>query len=106
MVEQQDQSKQSAAAQQAGATVVNVIQERKDGNGLGIGGFVLALIALFVSWVPVLGWIIWILGAILSLVGLRKQPRGLAIAGTIISFIDFILLALVISACSAGVSMM
>ena len=63
-------------------------------NGLGTAGFVLALIGLFLGWVPVLGWICWFLGAIFSVVGLFKAPRGFAIAGTIISFIGIILLVM------------
>jgi hypothetical protein len=67
-------------------------------NGTGTTGFVLALIALFLSWVPVLGWILWLLGAIFSVVGLFKQPRGFAIAGTVISFIGVIILIVVLGA--------
>lgn len=33
-------------------------------NGLGTAGFVLALIALFLGWIPFLGWIVWLLGLI------------------------------------------
>lgn len=61
-------------------------------NGIGTGGFVCALIGLFLSWVPILGWILWLVGAVLSVVGLFRQPRGLAIAGTVISFIDILIL--------------
>ncbi|MDR2672427.1 MAG: zinc ribbon domain-containing protein [Coriobacteriales bacterium] len=70
-------------------------------NGIGTAGFILALLGLFLSWVPVAGWIIWVLGAILSSVGMFKVPKGLAIAGVIISFIDLIILILTITACSA-----
>lgn len=38
------------------------------------------------------GIILWILGAIFSLVGIFRAPRGLAIAGTVISFIGIIVL--------------
>ena len=73
--------------------------QQQRSNGLGIAGFVLALIAVFVSWIPILGWIIWILGAVFSIIGIFKgPPRGLAIAGTILSFIDLILLVFVASA--------
>ena len=61
-------------------------------NGLGTAGFVLALIGLVLGWVPVFGWLFWVLGAIFSIVGLFKEPRGFAIAGTVISFIGIILL--------------
>lgn len=65
-------------------------------NGLGTAGFVLALLAIFLGWVPVLGWIMWFLGALFSVIGLFRMPRGLAIAGTVISFIDLIVLVFVI----------
>jgi hypothetical protein len=70
-----------------------IMQESKK-NGVGTAGFVLALIGLFLSWVPVLGWIVWILGLILSFVGVFKQPKGMAVAGLIISLIGLILLIL------------
>ena len=74
------------------------VPEKSNSNGLGVAGFVLALIGLFIGFVPILGWIIWLLGAIFSFVGLFKQPRGLAIAGFVISFIDLLLLLLVFGA--------
>lgn len=65
-------------------------------NGIGVAGFVLALLGLFLSWVPILGWIIWFLGFLFSLIGLFKSPRGLAIAGFVISIIGFIFLIAVV----------
>lgn len=56
-------------------------------NGIGTAGFILALISIFVGWFPFLGWLIWILGAVFSFIGLFRQPRGLAIAGVIISLV-------------------
>jgi hypothetical protein len=55
--------------------------------------------------VPVINWIIWILGAILSLVGCFSEPRGLAIAGVVISFIGIILIIAVIGALASLVSL-
>ena len=77
-------------------TVIVNNQEKKS-NGAGTAGFVLSLVALFSGWIPIAGWIVWLLGLIFSLVGLSKQPRGLAIAGAIISLIGIIIL-LVLSA--------
>jgi hypothetical protein len=73
-------------------------------NGVGTAGFVLALIALFLGWVPVLGWILWILGLVLSFAGLFKSPRGLAVTGLLISLIDLILLLMVFGALAATLS--
>lgn len=67
---------------------------RNHTNGLGTAGFVLALLAVVFCWIPVLDFILWVLGALFSFIGLFKSPRGLAIAGMVISFIGiFILLA-------------
>ena len=72
-------------------------------NGMGIAGFVLALLALFLGWIPVLGWILWVLGLIFSAVGMSKQPKGLAIAGLVISLLGLIFLVVVFAA--IGVAM-
>lgn len=61
-------------------------------NGLGTAGFVLSLLAFLFCWVPFVDVILWLLGAIFSIIGLFKAPRGLAIAGTVISFIGIIVL--------------
>ena len=55
-------------------------------------GFVLALIGIFLGWIPVLGWLVWFLGVIFSIIGIFRKPKGLAIAGTVLSFIDLIIL--------------
>lgn len=64
-------------------------------NSLGTAGFVLAIVGLVLSWIPlisVIAWLPWLLGAIFSIIGVFKAPRGLAIAGVVISFIDLIIL--------------
>ena len=76
--------------------IVIIKQESPASNGLGTAGFILALIALFLSWVPILGWIIWFLGLLLSFIGMFKIPRGLAIAGFVISILGFVLLVAVV----------
>ncbi len=74
--------------------------ENQSTNGMATAGFVLALITLFFGWVPVLGWIMWVLGLIFSSVGLAKaksvggKGRGLAIAGLIISLLGVIMILL------------
>jgi hypothetical protein len=64
-------------------------------NGAGTAGFVLALVGLFLGWIPVLGWLSWLIGLILSFVGIFKEPKGLAIAGLVISCIDLIVIILI-----------
>lgn len=60
-------------------------------NGIGVAGFVLAVISAFLGWIPFLGWLLWFLGLIFSFAGIFKKPRGLAIAGLCISLIWIIL---------------
>lgn len=69
-----------------------VNQQKNESNGTGTAGFVLALIALFLGWIPIFGWILWLLGLVLSFIGIFKKPKGLAIAGLVISLIGIILL--------------
>jgi hypothetical protein len=82
----------------SGQTIIINNQQEKKSNGIGTAGFVLALIALFLGWIPVLGWILWFLGLVLSFVGVFRLPRGLAIAGLVISLIGIILLLAVFGA--------
>ncbi len=90
---------------QSGQTVI-INQSEKESNGIGTAGFVLAIIALFFGWVPVLGWILWLLGLILSFVGIFKAPKGLAIAGLVISLLGIILLLTVFSAILGGAALL
>jgi hypothetical protein len=89
-------------SQQGQTIIVNVPQQQS--NKVGTAGFVLALIAIFLGWIPVLGWVLWLIGLILSFAGLFKKPKGLAIAGFAISLIDLILLIVVFGAI-AGMSL-
>ena len=63
-------------------------------NSIGLAGFILAILSLFLGWVPFLGWISWLLGAIFSFIGVFKKPKGFAITGLVISFIGVIILIL------------
>jgi len=92
---------QNGGQQSPNQTVI-VNQTEKKSNGLGTAGFVLALIAIFVGWIPVLGWIVWLLGLIFSFIGVFKVPRGLAIAGLVISLIGVILLLVVFAGVGAA----
>lgn len=79
----------SGTTQNSSTTVI--VQGSKS-NGLGTAGFVFALLAFFVSWVPVVDIIVWALGLLFSFIGMFKAPRGLAIAGFILSVIGIIVL--------------
>lgn len=63
------------------------IAGQRKSNGMGVAGFILAVLSVFIGWIPLIGWLVWILGAIFSFIGLFHQPRGLAIAGVIISLV-------------------
>lgn len=89
--------------QQPQQIVINNVVEKK--NGLGTAGFVLALLALIFCWVPVVDWILWLLGAIFSFIGVFKAPRGLAITGLVISFIGVIIMVIFFGALFAAASM-
>lgn len=84
------------------STVIVQQPMERSSNGIGTAGFVLALIALLFSWVPYVGWGVWFLGFLFSCIGMFRSPRGLAIAGFIVSIIDVIILIAVIGA-AAGV---
>jgi uncharacterized membrane protein YhaH (DUF805 family) len=73
-------------------------------NGVGTAGCVFAWLALFLNGVPGLAFWVWILGLILSFVGLFKSPRGLAVTGLVISLIDLILLLKALGALAAILS--
>lgn len=68
--------------------IQNVVQES---NGLATAWFVLALINLFISWIPAIWQVLWLLAFIFSFIGVFKRPRWLAIAWLIICFINVII---------------
>ena len=72
-----------------------VIVNQREKNGFGTAGFVLAVIALFFGWIPVIGWIVWAPGLIFSFIGVFRTPKRMAIAGLAISLIGIILLILI-----------
>jgi hypothetical protein len=65
-------------------------------NGIGLAGFIVSLVGLFLGWVPLVGWIIVIVGAILSAVGLTKQPKTFAIVGIILSGLSVLYLLVIL----------
>ena len=75
---------------------VILVREESQKNTAASVGLVCALIGLLLGWVPGLGCVMWLTGLVGSIVGLYKAPRGKAIAGLIISFIDLIILVAVI----------
>lgn len=60
-------------------------------NGIGLAGFILALIGLITCWVPYVCFGTWLIGLIFSIIGMCKPRKGLATAGLIISIVNLIL---------------
>lgn len=93
----EENSQPKKAAEPAGQTIIiNQVEPKK--NGMGTAGFILALLGLVLCWIPVLDWILWLLGLIFSLIGVFRKPKGLAIAGLVISFLGLILLIVLVGA--------
>ena len=80
---------------------VHVTLQGPKGNSCGTAGFILALLGLILFWMPFINWAFWLVGIVLSAIGVRKQPRGLAIAGLVISITDLIALLLMVGCCAA-----
>ena len=74
-------------------------------NAMGTAGFIIASVTIFLFWIPVLGWILWLLGLIFSGIGVTRKPKGLAIAGLVISLIGLILLIVVLGLFAAAVAL-
>jgi hypothetical protein len=60
-------------------------------NNAAVASFICAVTAIFISFIPIIGWIspvLIIAGFVLGIIGVRKQKyKGFAIAGLIISII-------------------
>ena len=71
--------------------------EYNNHNWVGIVGFIIAIVAACTSWFWGYGWFVWLVGAVVSFVGVFFNPKGFAIAGLVISLVGLIIL---IAACS------
>lgn len=100
-MENMEEHNETALTNQPGTVIYMNVPPTKESNGIGTAGFVISLICMLFSWVPVLSWVLWVIGLILSFVGIFKKPRGLAIAGLIISCFDLIVILVVVSAIAA-----
>lgn len=61
-------------------------EARQDNNSLGKAAGIIGVIALVLSFIPLIGFVSWILAPLsilFSLIALRKSPRSWAIVGTI-----------------------
>ncbi|MFD1421466.1 zinc ribbon domain-containing protein [Lactiplantibacillus songbeiensis] len=73
------------------------VQAAPQSNGMGTAGFILALLSFLFSWIPGVSFVVWFLGMLFSFIGMFKRPRGLAITGFILSFIDLIVIFVILS---------
>ena len=64
---------------------------KKTTNGIGIAGFITSIFGLILFCVPIISTVFWLLGVVLSIIGMTRKPKSLAIAGLIISSVSFLL---------------
>jgi hypothetical protein len=79
---------------------------RVDHNSLGKAAFIVGLIGLAMSFIPIVGFVSWLLAplAILfGLIALRRPPRSMAIAGIICGAIALLVCIAWINATKAGI---
>jgi len=71
----------------------NIYIRESHSNGIGIAGFVLAILSLLLLvWAPLLSPILWFFGWIFSFIGMFNSPKGLAVAGFVITTLPLLLL--------------
>jgi hypothetical protein len=75
----------------------------KPSNGLGLTGFVIGLVGLVLSFIPLIGVVAWplvILGIIFSAIGISKAAKGratnkgMAITGLVVSIVGLVVCVL------------
>ena len=76
-------------------------QQMNQSNSMGIAGFVLSIVAIIFSWIPVLNWILWLLGLIFSIIGMNRKPKGFAVAGLVISLLGLIVMIFLLAVIAA-----
>lgn len=73
------------------------VQQPPQGNGMGVAGMVLGIIALVLFWVPFLDGLMALLAIILSAAGMSRankiggRGKGMAIAGLVLGIIAMLL---------------
>lgn len=75
---------------------VVIVNKGSSGGGCATAGFVMAILGLLFGWIPVFGWIIWLIGVVLCVIGLFGESWGLSLLGILISFIDFFIISALI----------
>ena len=68
-------------------------QEQKE-SSIGLIALICTIAAIILCWVPVLNFLLGLVGLILSIVGVTKTPRKLATIALWVNIIAFVLLIL------------
>lgn len=89
------QQPQPVVAPNVSTNTTTVVVEGGHSNSMGTAGFIIALLGLVFCWIPVVDLILWFLGLVFSFIGLFKAPRGLAIAGFVLSFVLIIVIIVI-----------
>ncbi|WP_055731190.1 hypothetical protein [Sciscionella sediminilitoris] len=55
---------------------------RPRGNGIGVTALVLGILAVVLSWLPVVGFVLAVLALIFGIIGIFNSHKGMSIAGT------------------------
>lgn len=84
--QEDNQNQQQQETHKAQPIIINQ-NNNSNSNPIGIAGFITSILAYLLYCIPIVGHLIWILGLVLSIIGLFNRPRGLAIAGVVISLI-------------------
>lgn len=84
-MDENNEEKEAGQGMDAAAAPIRVIVQTTEApkNEFGVAGFVLSLVCLVFSWIPVFSWILWVLGLVFSVLGVHRKPKGLAIAGLV-----------------------
>ena len=81
--------------------VVAVPAQPRKSSGMAIAGLIMGIFALVLCWVPVVNWILGLLGLIFSIIGIAKKnggAKGAAIAGLILTILGVVLSVVVFGA--------
>lgn len=82
------------------------VSPKKKVNDIGLAGFILAMVNIFSGVIPVLGWLIWLLGLIFCIIGTvkankEKSPITLPLVGLIVSVLSIFLILFYSITCAA-----
>jgi|FLOH01.1.fsa_nt_gi uncharacterized membrane protein len=67
-------------------------------NGMAIASFVLGIVSLLLFWIPILGWILFVLAIVFGFIALnqlkknkKQEGKGFAMTGLITGFVSLAL---------------